>query len=1056
MMTVIAIGGVVVSLRLDKSIKDVGMALKQAETERDKALEAEQARDKEKAKNAVTWQSLIDDARVTVHSGRVGQRFKTLKLLQKAASIHKTPELFELATRALTKPDFELILEWDGWGADTQDVTIDANGRRFVHLNTKGRFEIGEFTPHGVVIHRAIPSRENYGIRAQWLSPDGRFLTYLQRQLDAPGGDLWEFCVRDLQAAQDPVILQELVVGADHLGLGYHPNSQELAVSYANRTIHRFSLQTGKKLKEWSCPLHPNMPFYYPSGSKIAVPNGDLVQIVDLSSGLVVQKLQLPNTITQVQWSRDGKNLVIASAPLIHTFDLDSGQEITTPIASTTYFHLSDTETILGADGALRTLKTGHQLMKVPGDILSCGYLTSMQKVYLTRAGNKVRLWRFEPSEEIRTLTRNGAPLDEIIATPGTDRSGRFLATFPAFNSNQFTFFDLATGHQVASGKLEVKVEGFPNHTPPNQGWSLVNPTGFYDWPISWPSTSGDPVKIGPIKQVLSFQAPMALGTGCSLDGSVIAVPNIDHTLIYHRNNPSNPLKTAPQKRFVQNAGVSPDGTLVASAVHADQGKGPSVVIWDAKTGNHIKDLTSEPNGGLTVRFSRDGSWLALHFSDRWDIYNAKTWTIVHKTRGGEFLTFSHDGKMYAIDMPELNGMIQLIETATGRVIADLPASQQAKYRPLHFTPDGTKLITQNSSQTALFVWDLRKIRESLSALQLDWEWPAFLPDRTPQEVVRLETDLMTRDLNKRTVPTLVDSFAKFKQNLSKFTSPSTTQQYLNRGMIFSRTRSYDQALRDFNLAIQHNPKYLGAVAARGNEYFRRGEWAAAIADYDVDRTLDPNYFPSRFRRANALVELGMHTEALIAFTELIDLPDLDATYKQALYVLRADVRRRLGDTAGVAGDLAQSVRPIPKTSPQSTSTPALSFNDFSWALVSTPPENRVPKAALLVMRQCIALEPNEPNYLNTLGVAEYRNGLYREAIVTLQKSLKLGKGQSDAFDLYFLAMAHAQLKDAAAAKDCFDRAVVWTQAQAKLSNNHKMELRMFHDEAAQLFKRKN
>ncbi len=81
------------------------------------------------------------------------------------------------------------------------------------------------------------------------------------------------------------------------------------------------------------------------------------------------------------------------------------------------------------------------------------------------------------------------------------------------------------------------------------------------------------------------------------------------------------------------------------------------------------------------------------------------------------------------------------------------------------------------------------------------------------------------------------------------------------------------------------------------------------------------------------------------------------------------------------------------------------------WHLVAHALEPRDAERGLRLIQKALQKEPNASLYLNTLGVAQYRNGLYDEAVATLEKSLAAGKGDWDAFDLYFLAMCHAKLK---------------------------------------------
>jgi hypothetical protein len=75
---------------------------------------------------------------------------------------------------------------------------------------------------------------------------------------------------------------------------------------------------------------------------------------------------------------------------------------------------------------------------------------------------------------------------------------------------------------------------------------------------------------------------------------------------------------------------------------------------------------------------------------------------------------------------------------STGRELARLEdPDQDASFA--QFTPDGTKLVAL--ARDGLRVWDLRRIRQELTKLGLDWDAPAFRPEEpdatalTPLEV---------------------------------------------------------------------------------------------------------------------------------------------------------------------------------------------------------------------------------------------------------------------------------------------------------------------------------
>jgi uncharacterized protein HemY len=72
-----------------------------------------------------------------------------------------------------------------------------------------------------------------------------------------------------------------------------------------------------------------------------------------------------------------------------------------------------------------------------------------------------------------------------------------------------------------------------------------------------------------------------------------------------------------------------------------------------------------------------------------------------------------------------------------------------------------------------------------------------------------------------------------------------------------------------------------------------------------------------------------------------------------------------------------------------------------------------------------LARNPDNGEYLNTLGVAQYRVGQYQQAVETLSRSNKLNTRRfqtSVPGDLAFLAMAHHQLGQKEQAQDYLKR----------------------------------
>jgi serine/threonine protein kinase/WD40 repeat protein len=168
-----------------------------------------------------------------------------------------------------------------------------------------------------------------------------------------------------------------------------------------------------------------------------------------------------------------------------------------------------------------------------------------------------------------------------------------------------------------------------------------------------------------------------------------------------------------------------------------------------------------------------------------------------------------------------------------------------------------------------------------------------------------------------------------------------------------------------------------------------------------------------------------------------------------------------------LAGDLA---KPPPTLTPEQKARRAIeqygaavaakpddpnACNHLAWAYLIAPEPLRDVKAALPLAEKAARLAPDDAVIRNTLGLAYYRTGNYREAIDTLRPRLARQEDWCLAFDLYILAMSHQRLGEAARAQDYYDWAVRWTSTQPDLSAGHLEELSLFRAETEQLLNAK-
>ena len=351
---------------------------------------------------------------------------------------------------------------------------------------------------------------------------------------------------------------------------------------------------------------------------------------------------------------------------------------------------------------------------------------------------------------------------------------------------------------------------------------------------------------------------------------------------------------------------------------------------------------------------------------------------------GGNGCCFSPNGRELVVQ--DSDKVLRLVEVDTGHTLARLE-SPDLSVGWTAFSPDGSRLVVTTNDGPAVHVWDLRAVRRKLVEMGLDWDAPP-LPD--PE---------LSAAHAEGPSPLKVDvDFGPFRGRVEQYNSH-----------LGQRAVPAEELLARSTERLKAHPGDLDALHERGHALLRLERLEEALADFSAASAKEPGNAHFRACQGICLIDLKQYAPAL---------DQLEAAF-------RID---------------PESVR-VFSTLDQLT-------NNVAWNMATRSEPQHNPALAVRLAAFSVALSPDDDTSLNTLGVALYRAGKSAESIETLQKSLAAGKREFDAFDLFFLAMAHHRLGHREAARGCYDRAVRWLREQKGLDQQYAKQLAGFRGEA--------
>lgn len=676
----------------------------------------------------------LAQARATRVSGQAGRRFESLDALAKAATIRPAPELRNEAIASMALHDLRVARRLPAGPDVTPVAALDRHLNRYARGDRAGNITVRRLHDDAEVV--ALPGFDLHPVFLRF-SAEGRYLAAKYDQIDRPINAL---LIWDLEHRNAVLNLTNAIVAR---AVDFHPRQPMAAVGQLDGSINLYDLSSASLIKRIACPARPYSLSFNPQGDLLAISSqaGSVIVLVDWARETIVHKLPHPDAAYGLDWHPEGLLLASGCADhRVYLWDTRQGQlRRTLEGHASAVIHLKfapDGEQLVSAgwDSTLYLWDTVRQepLLRIPGKSSCLEFDASGARLGFTADGNTLNLFEVAGKPACRTLVAESA-LTAWDAAFSPD--GRLLAVT---TTNGVVFWD--TNRRNAANYIRLPWGRSVQFTDDGRDL-IVSAKGVLQcWPVTTEDRDPNVRRIGPPQ---SINVHKGAENACLISGGRrVAIAGSGSGLLLDLDRPGErkALSGHVNATFIS---ASPDGQWIAT------GAWPSgdVVIWNAQTGDHVRALSlTEPGrvkGSANVRFSPDGRWLVVGAQGEYLLFAVGTWELHRRLAGDPTIrhsvtAFSPDARLLAIRRTA--HAVQLISPSDGRELALLPGEQPF---PLCFSPDGTLLMV--AERDTVRVWDLRRLREGLAKLKLDWDLPPYPPVSDPAPRPRLKIQVVSR-----------------------------------------------------------------------------------------------------------------------------------------------------------------------------------------------------------------------------------------------------------------------------------------------------------------------
>jgi WD40 repeat protein/serine/threonine protein kinase len=661
--------------------------------------------------------ALLAQAHAGRRSGQAGQRVESFEAVRRAAAIRPGLDLRNEAIACLALADLRPLPTPPNSRSQQQYSAFDESLERFVRVNTDGAVSVCR-ADDGVEMVR-FPDRISLGNLHSAFSPDGRFLA-----LYHPGGGLlvWDLTSRKriLRLPHDAALLF----------CAFTPDSRTFAAGYTPGSLIYRDVNSGETNQSVVTGGAPQRFAFSRDGQRLAMWRGSSSrsQILDVRSGRLLYELKHPMPVLAMAWSPDGRRLAAGCLDAnIHLWDADTGERQQVlpghrgAVAEVLFLGDAHVLASISWDGTTRLwdTHTGRSLVSTAGGASSPKFNPQTRRMGCHyREWGQLELYEVALPATVRTLAES--PADPGVGLTFVDFSpdGRRLVSCA---TNGVSLWNLTDTRLAAYLPMEMA------HTVlfAPDGGSLITCawSGLLRWPITRPAE--DELQLGPPQPAAPALTRPRMFVRSSLIGGDAVFTTIHQGPIRGYRSGTNFLQLAGSERTTSIA-ASADGKWIA----AGYWNRPNARLWDAQTGRLIRQLPTLDS--TFVAFTPDSRWLVTGASDEyrfWELLTGEPGLRLPRAAAGAMwgpMAFTRDGRVMAF--ARSRWLVQLVETATGHELAALEQPDARSVAWLAFNPDGTQLAVATD---VIHVWDLRRLREELATLNLDWDQPPFPPPQT-------------------------------------------------------------------------------------------------------------------------------------------------------------------------------------------------------------------------------------------------------------------------------------------------------------------------------------